>query len=199
MSQSTSATLMMETADRFRLVASTREGALKYLRNVETNGDSQEDEAWVLVCFDGAPKSVEVFRSEQIVPNVRLGAGHPVQMLCENFPRLITQHGQLPRRVSIYLSRSRSHQGRQTASAARVIDGKQNGAGCTATLIALIRSNPQVISWRIRYDTTFEPGGVDQIVALNNEPNPSILNGHYNVDIRELGRSRDFIFGPSWD
>jgi hypothetical protein len=210
MNQPTSEELMNQaTADRLRFIASTRDGALNYLRNIEKNDISGKKEVWVMVCFDGAPESVEVFWSEQRVPSLRYGGRHAEHVLCENFPQLIALHGRLPHRVSIYLSRSPCHRGHQTPSESCIINGRQYGAGCTAKLITLIRSNPKVESWRIRYDRVFAPGGgvgtrpsetgIDEIRGLNREPNPATTSGQYNVDICELRSARDIVFGSFWD
>jgi hypothetical protein len=162
-----------------------------------------------MVCFDGAPESVEVFWSEQTVRSLQYGGRHAEQVLCEKFPQLIAQHGRLPWRVSIYLGRSPCHRGHDNPSAACIINGRNYGAGCTAKLIALIRSYPQVESWRIRYVQVFAPGGpggrapseegIRELQALNREPNPNTRSGHNHVDIQELGKAKDIVFGSFWD
>jgi hypothetical protein len=156
-----------------------------------------------VVCFDGRPETVEVFWSEKF----EAGGRHAETAVCARFPQLIAHYG-VPGRASIYLSRSPCHQNHGSkASAAYTTNGTTYGVGCTAKLIRLIQDNPQVGSWRIRFNQYYKPNndarhartGEQQIRNLNGTPKPGGGGGVFNVNICEMRLSRDIIFGELWD
>jgi APOBEC-like N-terminal domain len=205
---STASSESRQIAGRLRFVTSTRDGALNYLRGIEKNS-LIDKEVWAMVCFDGLPETVEVFWSEQGARSPRYGGRHAEHVLCENFPDLVARFTRIPWRVSLYLSRSPCHANHPDPSVACLIRGARYGEGCSAKLAALIRENPKVESWRIRYDEVFARGGAGgrapseqglrELSALSDVANPNTMGGRYNVDVAEFRPGQDVVLSPFWD